>query len=211
MTVEPAARAIEWSPTRLDHEVAAGSLLDRCRTGDDAAWGELVRRYERLIYSLAVRQGLRGDDASDVTQTVFEALFRSLPKLRDDHKVTSWLVAVTQRQAWRIRQSASRETPTASLSAGEGGAGGEPAAPVTAAAGAEDATTLLDQGIWLVDAINSLQEPCRSLLISLYFDPSEPSYAEVAVRLRRPLGSIGPTRARCLESLRRLLSQGDES
>ena len=183
---------------------ATAGLLERCGDGEDAAWRELVRRYERLIFSVALRQGLTLEDAADVTQTVFEALFLSLPRLRHEEKVAPWLVSVTQRQAWRVRQRQLREAPPSGLVVDVGdGAGELPGA--TSIAGGSSAD--LELTVWLYEGVQELPDPCRSLLLALYFDPSEPSYAEVAVRLRRPVGSIGPTRARCLEHLRRVLGE----
>jgi RNA polymerase sigma factor (sigma-70 family) len=185
----------------LDEHRAARSrhgLVARCLDGDESAWVDLVRRYERLVYSVALRQGLTVDDAADVTQTVFEALFVSLPRLRDDEKLASWLVSVTQRQASRARQRRLREV---SLSGLDTDADLQEVEALTGI-GVGDA---LEESLWLYEALQELPEPCRTLLFALYFDPNEPTYAEVALHLKRPVGSIGPTRARCLGHLRRVL------
>ncbi len=178
---------------------AASRLVLRCREGDQGAWAELVTRYERLVYGVATREGLTADDAADVTQTVFESLFTSLHRLRDDERLSSWLYAVARRQAWRVRTRRRLEQSAQSMTED-----GEPWLPQTAADPAED----LDRSLSLHEALQELGEPCRSLLIALYFDPTGPSYAEVAVTLGRPLGSIGPSRARCLQHLRTVMREG---
>jgi RNA polymerase sigma factor (sigma-70 family) len=188
---------------RRSSDQQRSSLVSGCLAGDEAAWGELVRRYERLVYSVALRQGLSLDDAADVTQAVFEALFISLPGLRDEDKVAPWLISVTQRQSWRARRRNLREASLSELAAASGSALAESTAGT-------DAHDELERSLWLYQALRGLPEPCRSLLVALYFDPDEPSYAQVALHLKRPLGSIGPTRARCLDQLRRaLLAEGD--
>ncbi len=177
-------------------------LLNRCRDGDSAAWEELVERYERLVFGVAVREGLSRDDAADVTQIVFEALFTSLDKIREDERVSSWLLVVARRQVWRIRNRRVREHPVPEVDPGAECAGaGVPGGDV------DTSDKILD----LYEAVGRLGDPCRELVTALYFDPSEPSYEEVAVRLGRPVGSIGPSRARCLERLRRILAEGKQS
>lgn len=175
-------------------------LLRRCREGDEDAWAELVSRYERLVFGVATHEGLTVEDAADVTQTVFEALFISLPELRDDDRLSSWLFAVARRQAWRVRERSGRERLSAAT------VDGADRLPLWVSQ--QDATDEVERSLWLHEALQELGEPCRSLLIALYFDPSGPSYAEVALRLGRPIGSIGPSRARCLEHLRVMLGRG---
>jgi len=179
------------------------SVVERCLEGDQDAWANLVQRYERLVYTVAVRQGLAQEDCADVTQTVFEALFLSLPTLRNEDRLASWLVSVTKRQAWRARRRRMREVSLDGLTDAVGPRAAE--APLGG-----DLNADLDRNLWVYEALQGLPEPCRTLLVALYFDPAEPSYAEVALRLKRPLGSIGPTRARCLDHLRRVLQADGE-
>lgn len=177
---------------------ASVQLLERCRTGEEAAWSELVTRYERLVYGVALREGLAVDDAADVTQSVFETLFTSLDALREVERLSSWLYAVARRQAWKVRERRRREQPSSIVTEGE-----DPgSAHMTDPAGD------LDRALSLHEALQELGEPCRGLLTALYFDPAQPSYAEVAARLGRPVGSIGPSRARCLQHLRAVLWSG---
>ncbi len=127
-------------------------------------------------------------------QTVFLALLRSLGRLRDDERLGPWLVVVAKRQAWRVRNHRRRPLPPALLVP-------EDAAP-------DPAATRAEEHDWLQGALERLPERCRSLLTALYLSGPERPYAEIAAALGIPQGSIGPTRARCLERLRQELSSG---
>lgn len=178
-------------------DTAVVRLVERCRDREELAWVELVTRYERLVYGVALREGLDGDDAADVTQTVFEALFTAIPTLREEERLSSWLYSVARRQAWRARDRRRRDHDSLTL--------GENPPDRTAA---HDPAADVDRALALHEALQELGEPCRKLLTALYFDPAEPSYADVAVRLGRPVGSIGPSRGRCLQHLRALMRNG---
>lgn len=165
-------------------------LLARCRTGDEDAWHQLVGRYERLVYSVALRNGLDDDEAGEVTQIVFVALIDALHALEDESKLASWLMTVARRQAWRLRSVQRR---TVSLD--------EMAEPSV------DPYPDWDSLVVVQDALSVLGGTCRELLLALYFDADEPSYAEIAHRMGRSIGGIGPMRGRCLERLRAILSE----
>lgn len=183
--LRPRARRQEPLPSDAD-------LLARCRDGDGVAWDEIVRRYERLTYSVALRNGLTPEDASDVTQIAFVALLDSLNRLRQEERLASWLMTVARRQSWRIRNASRRfsplehkpETSTDPLSEWE-------------------TTTVLH------DALADLGDPCRELLVALYFEAEAPSYAEIADRMGRTIGGIGPMRGRCLAKLRQIIEEDE--
>lgn len=172
--------------------VTDAELLRGCRRRDSEAWNTLVGRYERLVYTVALRNGLSPEDAADVTQSTFVALVDSLDRIRDEEKLPSWLMTVARRQAWRTR-NLSRRTTTLE------GTTEDTTDPFADWA----ATTALH------DALATLGGTCRELLLALYFEPDEPSYAEIAQRFGRSIGGIGPLRGRCLDKLRVILR--DES
>lgn len=173
---------------RTDADAASDAeLLAGCRAGRADSWEILVRRYERLVYSVAIRCGLPAADAADVVQMTFMALLEARD-LRDSERVAGWLVTVARRKAWQLQSRASRETLTADMPE-----------PATDALSWEDVAVLHD-------ALDQIDEPCRSLVLALYFDPDRPSYQEIAVQLDRSPAGIGPLRGRCLERLRVLLS-----
>jgi RNA polymerase sigma factor (sigma-70 family) len=185
--VDAASRTQPWDGTRTvpsDLE-----LLSACRTGDQNAWDALVARYERLVFSVALRNGVTREEAADITQMTFIALLESLSRLRDEQRLASWLMSVSRRQAWRQRRRHERERPVEQVSSGE-----DPIA-------AWERVAVVHEGL------QRLGGACRDLLLALYFDPAAPSYAEVAQRLGRSIGGIGPMRARCLQHLRALLGE----
>lgn len=168
------------------------ALLEACRAGDARAWSEIVNRYERLVYAIPLREGLSREEAADVAQETFATLMVSLDRIAQPERLRYWLMTVARRLTWRRRQG---RHATAELSPDEGEV-------------EDDLSSDMVTAIWVYDAIQSLGEPCRTLVVSLFFDPAEPSYAEIAVALGRPLGSIGPLRSRCLERLRSMLESG---
>ncbi len=172
-------------------------LILACRKGERGAWESVLDKYERLVFSIPLNYGLSRDDAADITQLTFTILIQSLDSLDDDSRLGAWLATVARRHTWRLMERSRRE-----------GTGRERDV-------AESATLLGESGDrsierWeLIESLNQglslISESCRRLLQALYFDPQQPSYAEVAARLNMPVGSIGPTRARCLERLREAL------
>ena len=178
---------------RLDRD-----LILECRNGDLEAWQRLLDRYERLVFSVPRRYGLSREDAADITQLTFTILFQSMDTLSEDSTLGAWLTTVARRHTWRRLDRKRREE------AGWYGSSSEKL--LSADTGTEDIerwelTEWLDYGLSLVG------KPCRDLLSALYLDPKQPSYAEVAARLGMAVGSVGPTRIRCLKRLRRVLGE----
>lgn len=172
-------------------------LLAACAEGDGDAWTLLVGRHQRLVYSVARSSRLSAEDAADVTQLVFAELLKGLGRIEDPSRLNSWLATVARRQSWRVASRVRREPPV------------DPTLLDTP--DSDDAIARTEGVVWLIGAMQALEPRCRELLTALYLDTTEPSYAEVAAHLGRPIGSIGPTRARCLERLRHLLDPPVES
>jgi RNA polymerase sigma factor (sigma-70 family) len=180
-------------------QVAAGRsgstdhrLLQRCAAGEERAWDELVGRYERLVFSVALKNGVSREDAADITQLTFVALLESIEVLREDASLPYWLVTVARRQAWRVRRRTQREQPW-------------PAEEMESESGATEED--YERIAVVHGALARLGTRCRQLLYALFFDPDDPPYAVIADRLDCAVGSIGPQRARCLERMRTLLNQ----
>jgi len=172
-------------------------LITACVNGEAWAWNALVDRYKRLIYSIALRANLGQEDAADVFQTVFTLLLENLHNIRDPQALGAWLITTAKRQSWRMLRKRQREVSDS-----------EDSAELAAAEWLED--THPDESRWadqalVRDALEHLDGRCKKLLWLLYYDRSEPSYEEISQRIRMPLGSIGPTRARCLQKLRKIL------
>jgi RNA polymerase sigma factor (sigma-70 family) len=167
-----------------------GALIEACRTGDQQAWSTIVSRYERLVYAIPLREGLDADLAAEVAQECFLALLTALDKIDDPGRLGYWLMTVARRLSWRARNRLRREQNSTEVPTDEPD---------------ERLPDDLETAWWVHEAVQSLGQPCRDLVIALFFDPAEPQYSEIAVKLGRPLGSIGPLRHRCLERLRRAL------
>jgi RNA polymerase sigma factor (sigma-70 family) len=178
----------------VTHTIATrdDELVARCLNGDERAWSELVDRYQRLVYSVALKSGLNGDDADDVFQIVFTTVYRRLGGLRDHGRLAPWLITTTQREAWRVSRSHNR---TSELD--------ENVADVRQQM-AEDAEHA-DRDQRVREAMSELDERCRSLLTALFLDTKAANYGEIADQLGMAVGSIGPTRARCFKKLETLL------
>jgi len=164
-------------------------LIESCLHGDESAWSELIARYQRLIYSVARTLSRTPEDAADIFQQVCLELYQRLSVLRDPETLPAWLITVTRRRAAAVLQSAKHLVPL------EGGH-----------SDIEDRIVWIEIEHQVERAMLDLPERCRLLLDLLYLHPAPLSYAATADRLRMPVSSVGPTRARCLEKLRKLLS-----
>jgi RNA polymerase sigma factor (sigma-70 family) len=176
-------------------DLTDAELVHACRNGQRWAWDALVERYQRLVYAIPLRAGLNPDEAADVFQVVFLRLFEHLDELREPQAVGKWLITTAKREAWKVL----RQRP-----AEEGTVDGDPAVHLLEAHPNEE--LWLDQ-VMAREALEQIGERCRQLLWMLYFDQSQPSYEEISRQMKMPPGSIGPTRARCLEKLRQVLKR----
>lgn len=176
-----------------------GVLVRRSLQGDDAAWSRLVDRYQNLVYSIPRRMGLSPDDAEDVFQATFVAFHRSLDRLDHPATIAKWLSVTASRECFRVKRLNSKhlhEQPEG-RSLDELVADEEASADVSAELAVEAETVR--------SALASISEKCRELLSLLYL-ASDPSYQEIGEKTGMAVGSIGPTRARCLEKLRSVLA-----
>jgi RNA polymerase sigma factor (sigma-70 family) len=176
-------------------------LVARCLAGDAVAWEALVRRYQRLVYTVARRAGLDEHAAADVFQAVFSRLFEQLGNLRQPERLQAWVVTSAKREALALLRRQARTVPL------DGGDGDGDGADAIADDGPLPEELLGDLQLLhrLRLALERLDERCRRLLTLLFADDDERlPYEEVSRRLALPVGSIGPTRARCLGKLRGL-------
>src|SRR5262245_2632140 len=173
------------SPADSSHR----QLIESCLRGEQSAWTQLVAKYERLIYSVAHKLCPEPEDCADVFQRVCLALYQNLDRLRSDQIIPAWLATVTRRQAYKVIRAKKLYTQIA-----------ENELVV------QSNVDLIQEEFEIQLAIDRLDQRCQRLIRLLYFDSKEPSYAEIGTELGMPVASIGPTRARCLEKLRKLLS-----
>ncbi|MEK8030721.1 sigma-70 family RNA polymerase sigma factor [Ideonella sp. DXS29W] len=181
-------------------------LVERCRAGDANAWTALVARYQRLVYAIVIRMGLDEHVAADVFQAVFEKLVQHLPKLREPDRLQAWVVTTAKREGLAARRHGQRQV---SMSRPDDESDSRPAEEWDIAddsPGAEQQLDDLQQLHRLRLGLDRLDERCRELLLLVFRDDEERvGYDEVSRRLNLPVGSIGPTRSRCLGKLRKLL------
>lgn len=180
------------------------ALVARCQAGDAAAWRALVQRHQRLVYAIVRRGGLDEHAAADVFQTVFTRLVKALPTLAEPGRLSAWIVTTTKRELWlQVQRSRRQVSLTPAPDDEDAPPGHDPADP---ALPPDQALEHLQQ-VWRVrEGLQALDERCRTLLTLTFGDDDDrPGYDEVSRRLGMPVGSIGPTRQRCLDKLRRLL------
>ena len=178
-------------------------LIADCIKGVPDAWNALLMRYQRLIYSIPIKIGLSPNDAADVFQSVCLKLLENLGNLRHKDKISSWLTVTTRRESWRVAAQKKREHVT-SIYEREEGANDLNALPSRAVPLDREREAVERQQI-IRDAIEQLPDRCRELITLLFYHEGDLSYIEIARHLGMPRASMGPTRARCLAKLKKLL------
>lgn len=166
-------------------------LFVRAREGDEAAWADLIERYNPLLSSVARGYRLTAGDVADVVQTVWLRLMQHTDNIVDPRRLPGWLCITLRRECWRLTGHHGREVLTAEAFEWQAHPG----------AGPETQILTDDLSAHVRKAVDGLPERQRLLLRALMADPA-PSYDEVAATLHMPIGSIGPTRARALAGLR---------
>jgi RNA polymerase sigma factor (sigma-70 family) len=179
-----------------DRAARITALMSAARQGSDDAVGEIVTEFSPLLWHVARAAGLSPGDAQDVLQTVWMRLIEHLDDIRTPTALAGWLVVTTRREAWRVRAAERKQIPTDQESFAE--------LPVKGP-GSEEQVVIEDQRRRLWAAIRQLSPRCQELLRIVAFVP-RPDYAAVAAGLGMQIGSIGPTRGRCLAKLRALLA-----
>jgi RNA polymerase sigma factor (sigma-70 family) len=209
MPTNSRSRGGRWTPpqdsdaARRFKELPAEELLRRCLEHAPNAWDELIRRYANLIYSTIVKVGIDESDQEDAFQETVLTIYRSLGKLRQPEKLVPWIIGIAYRQAVnRIRaRSRSRETSIQDLPEGEIVGLLDESSPL------EGDLSQLEQSQRLQEALEAIPDRCRRLLEILFYEDPPPDYTEIARREAIPVGSIGPTRSRCLAKLRRIYQE----
>jgi RNA polymerase sigma factor (sigma-70 family) len=179
---------------RHDDPVVTG-LVTRARNGERQAWDALVERYAPLIWSICRRHRLEAADAADAAQSAWLKLVDQLDNLRDPAALPAWLATTTRRECGRILRTA-RQPCDAGYALAAGTIPDDHAQP------AEQDLLAAERHAALREAFGQLPPGCQQLLALLIHDPAL-SYAEISARLGIPVGSIGPSRRRCLDKLRR--------
>ncbi|MDQ2911151.1 MAG: sigma-70 family RNA polymerase sigma factor [Actinomycetota bacterium] len=174
------------SRAELTAELTDAALVARCREGDDEAWRELVERFSRYVYAIAI-QGFRlsPHDAEDVFQDVFARVYERLDSLREDDAVRPWIAQLTRRLCIDRLRSGARE---------------QPAEEELADVPAEDVLAEVEEAFDVHEALAELPENCREIL-DRFFAQDE-SYRMIGDSLGLPAGTIASRISRCLDKLR---------
>jgi len=173
----------------LRDKVRDSELVHGCLNGDQSAWTELIRSYQRLIYSVARVLCPDQGDAEEVFQQVCLELYQRLADLRDVSSLPKWLIIVTRRQSVTLLRGRKQTT-----SLDENRVPGK------------SRIETIEHRHAIERALERMPDRCRRLLTYLYFSDDGVSYANIATRMKMPVASVGPTRARCLEKLRAILT-----
>jgi RNA polymerase sigma factor (sigma-70 family) len=175
-------------------------LITQCLARDQRAWAMLVDRYAPLVYAIARAHRLDEAACDDIAQTVFANLMRAMGSVRDAQALAAWLSTTTRRECWRLAKARSRQRQLID------------ATRDTAAEASADAD---QRDVQRVEAahrvrlgLEQLGERCRELIHALFAGPAV-DYQVLSSRLGIPVGSIGPTRQRCLAKLAQILTQLD--
>ncbi|MCW3042426.1 MAG: polymerase, sigma-24 subunit, subfamily [Actinobacteria bacterium] len=182
-----------------DHREPAQLVRD-ASGGDSGAWSALVDRFAPLVWSVARSYRLSQQDAADVSQTTWLRLAEHIDRLREPERVGAWLATTAGRESLAVIRRRQREVPVEEATLSEpldGDFSDQPAESMLRCTQSEE--------LWRAFSVL----PVRSqLLLRLLFADPQPSYQEIATLTGMPIGSIGPTRARCLRELRELLENG---
>jgi RNA polymerase sigma factor (sigma-70 family) len=166
------------------------ALITMCLAGREDAWTELVRRYSRLVYAIALKSGLDGDAAGDVVQDVFIIVLRRLESLRETERFSAWLITTTRRESWRARKQNREQALDDAID------------PIDNDPTAAEQVIAWEEASTVHRALGMLGDRCQRLMRMLFLQDPRPSYESIASDLGISIGSIGPTRGRCLKQLR---------
>ena len=175
--------------------------FNRWVAGDQSGLDDLVAAMTPVLWHVVRAYRLPETAAEDVVQTTWLALVNRRTTILDPVAVGGWLTTTARREAWRVAKAAAAATPVED---------DELAPRLPRQRSAEESVVQRDEGRRLWAAVDGLPERCRRLLRIVAFE-NRPDYRQLAIDLEMPVGSIGPTRGRCLAKLRVALMQAGES
>lgn len=174
----------------------AADAFSRWRDGDRDGLEELVRLLSPVLWQVVRATGLDREQAEDVVQTTWITLVDHADSITSAQGVSAWLCTSARREAWRAGRRAARERPVEDQVLGHG---------LPHEDSPESKVVLDDEAALLWECLGRLPERCQKLLRIVAAGP-RPNYTDVAQTLGMPVGSIGPTRGRCLDKLRHELT-----
>lgn len=190
-------------PCHLNHSAEKDAeivrLVEAAAKGDTAAWGQIVGRFVALLWAIALRHGLNESDAADVVQTTWLRLLENIDAVRQPARLGSWLATTAQRESLRVVAHRRRLVLNDDQSTFDG--------PDRLLPPIDEGLIAREQAAAARQALASLPPTWRSLVELLTQDPP-PSYEKIGADLGLPIGSIGPTRGRCVRRLRAAVDSG---
>ncbi|HKV25767.1 MAG TPA: sigma-70 family RNA polymerase sigma factor [Candidatus Acidoferrum sp.] len=173
-------------------------LVRECLAGNEEAWSHLIEKYKALIYSIPVKYRLPSQEAAEVFQATCVELLNRLPELREARALPKWLMQVAHHHCYRWKHQqqhlVSRDDEDSKLS--------DPETPAIA----ESLIEQTQEEQMLRDAVSALSQQCRRLVELLFYETPARPYSEVAAELGLAVGSIGFTRQKCMDRLRKHLT-----
>ena len=179
----------------------AAAAFERWTAGEAVALDELVRVMTPVLWHVVRAYRLSAELAEDVVQSTWLSLVRSHSSIQEPAAVGGWLTTTARREAWKVAKTTSRALPVED---------DELARRLPEEDSAEAAVVRREGEDRIWAAVDQLSERCRQLLRIVAFE-HRPDYTKIAADLGMPVGSIGPTRGRCLGKLRALIEDGESA
>lgn len=163
-------------------------------SGDAAAWENIVRKYQSLVYTVALRSGLSRADAADCFQHTWLALWENRQRIANPSRISAWLTTTAKREALRLLRL---RTLNGQQRVGDHHVDGNPLP--------DEEILSLERLAHLEIGMQQLGPQCRKLMELMFFEPEETTYKEIAEKLGVAVNSLGPLRKRCMENLKKIL------
>lgn len=186
----------------LDRMRDAEEWVRRLQAFDEDAWRDYIKAFGRFVPIVSMRLGLTAEDRAEALQDMTVTALRSIHNLRDPERLASWTYTIARRAALNVRRERRRAEPIEPDRRLEWIPSPNP--PV------DEIRACLEDERHVRRALRELSDACRGLITRLFLVEPRPSYRELSREMRMPMGSIGPTLARCLEKLRRALESVSE-
>lgn len=179
------------------------AVVRRCVRGEQAAWDELVNRYQRLIFAIPRRAGLSEEQAADVFQEVFLTLFEKISEIEQPDRIRSWIVTTAKFKTWAVvRGSKGFYSPATEEEMEAEMANIRDEKPL-----ADEMLIEIEEQHLIRTALLELEERCQKILSMIYLRDPAASYAQVAAEISVGETSISPLRSRCLKKLEKVLTK----
>jgi RNA polymerase sigma factor (sigma-70 family) len=170
-----------------------GLLVQECLKGNEKAWSALIDKYKNLIFSIPIKYGFSPDEAAEIFQAVCISMLQELSQLREPRALAAWLIRMTSHKCFRGKEQRNRNIETEL----------EETLPDEFAKMPEEFFREIEREQIFREALAALSPECKLLLELLFFEDPPVPYDELSKTLGMAKGSIGATRMRCLEKLRR--------